>query len=253
MRNRLLKLVEASAPSSFLTLTIDANAFPSPQAAARRMNWAFPRLIAKMRRFVLSGGVEYLAVWERTRAGWPHIHALLKSEYIPQPLISRWWRALAGSPVVYIEAVTSARGGGRYVAKYLVKDPDPFNFGRAIRASRGFLVEPMRPQGTRYCTLGPVRIYEGRAWEWLENELAALRVVSVDDDGGMLSAPWSRTGLPDLRAWLLWERQRRAVAAETRPPQPPTPLMRAPPWAERTPSPAPEPPEGAAPSPETEH
>lgn len=209
------------------------------------MAWALGRLIVKMRRFDSTRPMEYLAVWERTKAGWPHLHVLLRGPFIPQRLISRWWSSLAKSPIVDIRPLHGSRQGARYVTKYLTKDPDPFFQGRSIRASAKFLIEPMRPQGKRFCTLGPVRIYEGSVWNWLMDELAGLRLVDLDDGGQALSAPWSAVAGPESIKWLRWERQQTAVRRYERPPPPPSPLLDGSPWAERPRTAATQTPEGA--------
>lgn len=220
-----------------LTLTCDTKRYDSPEHAARRMSWALPKLIADMRRWAGDAPVEYLAVWERTRAGWPHLHVLLLAPYIPQRLVSQWWQRLTLSPVVFFTALGGSRSGARYVTKYLTKDPDPYGQGRALRASRGFLVEPMRPQGRRFCTLGKLRVYEGDVWTWIAEELGRLHIVELDDTGQALSAAWSASLLDDSSAWLLWGRQREAVARRLRPPLPPVPLLPSPVWGERQPDP----------------
>lgn len=244
LRNRLVHLVAQQPPTALLTLTVDTKRYDNPHEAARRMAWAFSRLVRDLRRWSAPAPVEYLAVWERTKAGWPHLHVLVRGPFIPQRLISGWWNNLTGSPVVDIRPVHGARAGGRYVTKYLTKDPDPFNQGRSIRASAKFLIEPMRPQARRYCTLGPVRIYEGRVWNWLMDELARLRLVDLDDGGQALSAPWSAVAGPESIKWLRWERQQTAVHRYERPPPPPSPLLDGSPWAEKPTKAAPETPDG---------
>jgi hypothetical protein len=237
MRNRLVSLVEQAPPDRMLTLTVDTKAYRDPLAAARRMGHALPALIRKMRAWLKGGALEYLAVWERTRAGWPHLHVLIRGPFLPQRLVSDWWNELTRSPVVYFTLLNGSRAGARYVTKYLTKDPDPFGSGRALRTSRGFLVEPMRPQGQRACTLGPLKVYEGTAWEWLSDQLADLRLVDVADDGTCLSAPWSVVDAPELVVWWRWERQGIAVGRFERPPPPPGPLHEGPLWTVR-PAPA---------------
>lgn len=238
MRNRLVHLVEQAPPDRMLTLTIDPSKYENPYHAARRMAWGLGRLVAQMRRWATSQPTEYLAVWERTKAGWPHLHVLLRGPFIPQHLVSRWWNSLTQSPIVYFTHLAGARTAARYVAKYLTKDPDPFSNGRALRASRHFLVEPMRPQGKRYCTLGPLKVYEGRAWEWLADQLAQLRLVDVDDFGMCSAASWTHYDAPENVLWLRWERQRAAVAAVQRPPPPPGVSLALGVWRDRPSAPA---------------
>lgn len=238
MRRRLIHLVSEAPPQRMLTLTAWTKAFDDPQDAARRMARQFPRLIALLRRALPQAPIEYLAVWERTQAGWPHLHVLLRGPYVPHALVSQLWARLMNSPIVHLKRLDDSAAGARYVAKYLTKDPDPFGQGRALRASRGFLVEPMRPQSTRECTLGRVDLYEGNVWEWLLAELQNLRLVEADENGRMFSAPWDHFDAPEGVLWLRWERQRRAVESRHPPPEPPRAIAEGPYWRERTNPPA---------------
>jgi hypothetical protein len=233
MRNRLTHLVEQQPPDRMLTLTIDPKRYDSPYAAARRMAWGLGRLLSHMRRWDKRQPTEYLAVWERTKSGWPHLHILLRGPFIPQRLVSKWWEALTQSPIVYFTYLGGARAGARYVTKYLTKDPDPFNNGRALRMSRHFLIEPMRPQGQRFCTLGPLRVYEGRAWEWLADQLGALRLVEVNDSGQCAAAAWDSFDWPEEVTWLRWAKQRDAVLLLERPPPLDASVLTRSPWADR--------------------
>lgn len=233
LRNRLVHLVSQQPPDSMLTLTVDTKAYANPYDAARRLSWALGRLLADIRKWAKPAPVEYLAVWERTKAGWPHLHVLLRGPFIPQALVSRWWNALTKSPVVWFTPLHGSRAGARYVTKYLTKDPDPFAQGRSLRVSRGFLIEPMRPQGKRFCTLGRVRVYEGRVWNWMMDELGALRLVTLDDYGQAASVPWSSLGVHENVIWLRWERQRASVLRYERPPPLPVSVALGPFWADR--------------------
>lgn len=81
---------------------------------------------AKLRRRTLwtnnvAGGMAGLEL-THTNHGWhPHIHALIDSDYIPQPSISRAWKRITqGSYIVDIREVTTS-GGVYEVAKYIAK------------------------------------------------------------------------------------------------------------------------------------
>lgn len=240
LRNRLVHLVSQAPPTALLTLTVDVNRYPDPYSAARRMSWAFPRLVRDLRKWSGPAPVEYLAVWERTQRGWPHLHVLIRGPFIPQRLISTWWNSLTGSPIVDIRAVHGARAGGRYVTKYLLKDPDPFAQGRSIRASAKFLPEPMRPQAQRACTFGKVRVYEGRVWNWLMDELSTMRFVDLDDHGQALSLPVRPLNGSESLALYHWGRQRERVRRLERPPPIPGVFADLKPWTEKPRQPAPD-------------
>lgn len=233
MRNRLVHLVSQAPPDRMITLTVDTKLYADPYAAARRLSWAFPLLVKELRRHARGQPLEYLAVWERTKAGWPHLHVLVRGPYVHWAVVSNLWRDLTQSPIVDVKKLSGTRQGARYVTKYLAKDPDPFGQGRALRASRGFLVEPMRPQGKRYCTLGPLRVFEGRAWEWLADRLDHQDLVEVLDSGECHAAPWSTQEGHENAVWLRWERQRLAVERLERPPPPDRPLLAQSPWRDR--------------------
>jgi len=240
MRRRLIHLVSELPPHRMLTLTVDTKRYDSPEQAASRMAWAFGKLIAKLRRRFPDEPTEYLAVWERTRQGWPHLHVLLRGPYQPQRVVSALWSSLTGSPVVWFTKLDGTSAGARYVAKYLTKDPDPFHRGRALRASRGFLIEPMRPQGRRFCTLGPVKVYRESVWVWLEEQLDQLRLIELRDDGIAAAVAWTALDWDDDTAWRIWSSQREQVRRREKPPPPAAALITRPLWdSEPEPEPGP--------------
>jgi hypothetical protein len=66
--------------------------------------------------------LSFLAVFERHKSGWPHLHILLRCGYIAQQQLSLLSRAYIGSPVVDIRRIDSGRHAARYIAKYVSKD-----------------------------------------------------------------------------------------------------------------------------------
>jgi len=64
---------------------------------------------------------EYIAVKE-TKGGRKHLHLVFRGKYMEQVQLSALWQAIHISPVVDIRAVYKARGGARYLAKYLAKE-----------------------------------------------------------------------------------------------------------------------------------
>ena len=79
----------------------------------------FRALVMRLRR--RWGRFEYIGVKEIKRDR-EHLHFVFRGEYMEQMLISAMWADLHKSPVVDIRAVYKARGGARYLAKYLMKD-----------------------------------------------------------------------------------------------------------------------------------
>jgi hypothetical protein len=83
------------------------------------MKDALPKLINALRKMDFK--VEYCAVWEITREGWPHVHIAQKGTYIPQPVIRKIWTDLRVGSVVDIRAIHTVAGAAKYVAKYMAK------------------------------------------------------------------------------------------------------------------------------------
>lgn len=167
MRRRLTTLAAGASPTTFLTLTASVLAHRTPEAAFRHLRTAWPRFIHRLRRYRPDADIQYLWVWETTRAGFPHLHVLLRAPFIPQRWLAATWQALAGSPVVDIRAVHDEQHAATYVAKYLTKRLQAPRGYRRWGASAGFLPEPFRMANT---DKDP-----HMTWEWSEQGIAAIQ------------------------------------------------------------------------------
>lgn len=166
MRRRLTTLAAGSHATAFLTLTASVQAHATPLAAFKSLRKAWPRLVQRMRRLRPHDSIEYLWVWETTRAGFPHLHVLLKAPFIPKRWLSRQWQELTGSPIVDIRRIDDSERAAFYVAKYLTKALNAPPGFRRWGSSAGFLPEPMRtpnPDKDPYLT-----------WEWSPDGIAAI-------------------------------------------------------------------------------
>lgn len=137
-------LVEISArlgePSHFLTLTIRRGTAGSPLAARQLIGKSWPLLMRRLARHVGVKRIPYLVVIEAHKSGWPHLHALLRSPFLPHAEISRVWRELTGSPVAWIEKVSSGKKAAKYVAKYLGKSLKRFGTSKRYWSSRDWVL-----------------------------------------------------------------------------------------------------------------
>jgi hypothetical protein len=109
----------AGEPQRLITLTGRRRDGESAGDCRGRLGTALVRLTRRIRRRGWTH--EYLAVWELTRAGTPHVHVLQRGDYIPQRWLSAAWARLTGCPVVDIRQITSARAAAGYVTKYGLK------------------------------------------------------------------------------------------------------------------------------------
>lgn len=146
-KRRLLRCLESTRVDALLTLTCARNHYPDPRTAFVYLSRQIPHLIKRLRRAYPLVSIEYFCVWEKTSAGWPHVHVLLRGPYIPQRLLARHWSQLARSPVVDIRAVRQDGDAARYLSKYLTKQPAVPPGYRRFRTSQSFWQgdRPTRP------------------------------------------------------------------------------------------------------------
>lgn len=119
----LKKLAASGNPTKFLTLTCDPAKFGSKDAAAKRCVEAWRLVRQQAKREGYADRIEYLAVFEAHKSGWPHLHILARAPYIPQAWLSERMEKYSGGRVVWISSVKSKRHAARYVAKYVSKGP----------------------------------------------------------------------------------------------------------------------------------
>lgn len=144
----------AGNPNTFLTLTVDPAKHPDANAAAAALveTWRQIRRRAvreanrnplrrkkpvgayapphnphgkfgdATRRVELFGGkLPFIAFFEATQDGWPHLHILLRAKWIDQKWLSAQADELISAPIVDVRRVKSSRGVARYVTKYVTK------------------------------------------------------------------------------------------------------------------------------------
>lgn len=139
----LRKRIEQVPANRLLTLTHAPRPGENPTQALQRMRVSWHHLYQRIRRRHPKRTLKYIAVVEWTKAGWPHLHILMQSKYLPQKWVSRAWKELHGASIVDVRRTHSARGAASYVAKYLTKDNRCPPRLRRWSASRGYL--PPKP------------------------------------------------------------------------------------------------------------
>lgn len=146
-KRRLLRCLQTTTVDALITLTCASSHFPDPATAFVYLSHQIPHLMKRLRRAYPLASIEYFCVWEETRAGWPHVHVLMRGPYIPQRLLSHHWSQLARSPIVDVRAVHQSQDAARYLSKYLTKQPAVPPGYRRFRTSRAFWQgdRPTRP------------------------------------------------------------------------------------------------------------
>jgi hypothetical protein len=125
-QRRLVAEAASGAPSTFLTLTSRRRDGFSAVDAARELIRAW-QLIRKrlMRRHGLKR-LPFMTVMEATKAGWPHLHIMIRSVWLDRSTISKWMDELTSSPVVDIRRIDNKGRVAAYVAKYAGKCAEQF-------------------------------------------------------------------------------------------------------------------------------
>jgi hypothetical protein len=139
----------AAAPNRLLTLTVDPKNYLGPKAAWQATAPMVSELTRKLR--LKFGSIEYLRVTELTKAGWPHYHLLVRSNYLPYEVVKKTWAALTGATIVDLRAVEKAFSAYWYLTKYLAKMHRKTWTERHVSYSRSFFPKEVRtrPQGVK--------------------------------------------------------------------------------------------------------
>jgi len=168
-KKELIAQAHRGKPDTFITLTCRRNRFETPELAAVALAKAW-RIVRKRalreaardtkkarlpfgaqipsaralapgettaRMVRLPGGrFDFLAVIEKHKSGWPHIHVLARTSWIDQRWLSAQMADLLGSPVVHVTRIDTASKIAGYVAKYCGKAAHKFKSTKRYWQSR---------------------------------------------------------------------------------------------------------------------
>jgi len=211
-------MAKAGNPTKFVTLTSRRVEGGDPDAAARALVRAWRNIVQRARREGLIDECEYLAVFESTRQGWPHLHILARMGYLDQRWLSERMAEYCDSPVVDIRAVYATGHAAAYIAKYISKGPGRFaGTKRYWRTRRWAEKEAVRPRPvntvgvTRYRSMDRpsdlAHVYRIHRWD-----------VREDVDGGFEAhrtpeVTWAPSWMSDRQEgerWYPWWQENRA-------------------------------------------
>lgn len=94
--------------------------------------------------------IPFLAVIEKHKSGWPHMHLLLRCTFIHHKLIRDWWVERFNSPQVIIKRLHDPREAAIYVTKYLAKAPTAFEGCKRYWSSRDYVLAKNKLQKREY-------------------------------------------------------------------------------------------------------
>jgi len=122
MRKRQLVAMGCGGkPTKFLTLTSRKRDDMTEEEAAAQLVWAWRVLRKRIIRKKKLSKLPFLAVIERHKSGWPHLHLLLRMPFLSQSWISKQMAGLCDGPNVWIEHLWDTKKAAAYCAKYCSK------------------------------------------------------------------------------------------------------------------------------------
>lgn len=109
-----------------LTLTVSSKHYETPDDAAAALKRGLRLLRLRLKRHANLSNFSFLAVFEKHKSGYPHLHLLIRGKYIPWAKLAEWWEDITGSTHIDIRRIDSTGKAAWYVAKYIGKDLSSF-------------------------------------------------------------------------------------------------------------------------------
>jgi len=139
---RLVEEAKSGAPTLFITLTSKRRASLTASQAAVLLAHAWRKLRREYIREHGKGSLAFLAVFEETKRGWPHLHIVARCKWLNQRWLSNRMRDLHDSPVVDVRRVHGTKKVAAYVSKYIGKNPHRFVGVKRYWRSLDYLIRP---------------------------------------------------------------------------------------------------------------
>lgn len=105
-----------------LTLTSRPGGERTPEDGFAELLQSWRQMRKALRKRYGYRQVPFLAIWERHKSGWPHLHIILRGVYIPQRWASSFMDRRNSAPVVDIRLIHGGKQAAAYVAKYVTKE-----------------------------------------------------------------------------------------------------------------------------------
>jgi len=125
-RKRVIARAMAGKPKAMLTLTVSSEHYDCPDAAAKALKEGLRLLRLRLKRHNRFKKFEFLAVFEKHKSGYPHLHLLIRGGFIPWKWLTKVWQEITGSRGVDIRKIDTRGQAAFYVAKYIGKDLSAF-------------------------------------------------------------------------------------------------------------------------------
>jgi hypothetical protein len=137
-RARVIAIARAAKPRALLTLTVRPEPEETPDQAAARLKDGLRLLRLRLKRHARLENFEFLAVFERHKSGFPHLHLLVKGSFLPWRMLRKWWQEITGSHQIDIRKIDTRGKAAFYVSKYIGKDLSAFEGCKRWWRSHGY-------------------------------------------------------------------------------------------------------------------
>jgi len=178
---RLIAEAHRGSPNIFFTLTMRASDERSPDLQAVKMVEAWRSLRRWLMKDLGLKKLPFMAVFERHKSGYPHLHIAIRSQFLPIGKIVEFMDGKYDSPIQYIEVIDNPAKVGGYVVKYMSKCPERYKFSKRYWKSRDYELDqkwkdkPVKPPGhwaevfsnNVYAVVG---MYEQRGWRFIRSK-----------------------------------------------------------------------------------
>jgi len=139
-RQQLIEQARRGQPNRFVTLTVNPAVGVSPADRAQQLARAWRNCIKRLRRQHPGEKFEYLAIFEATKLGEPHLHILCRMPYVQQQWLSACMAEMIEAPIVDIRIIKSTAQAAHYVTKYIGKAPQRFATCKRYWKTPGYCV-----------------------------------------------------------------------------------------------------------------
>ena len=140
----------------------------TPDAAARQLVHAWRMVVQRGKREKIFKEIQYIAVFEETKKGWPHLHILARTSWIAQAWLADRMQQYANSPIVDVRKVKTKERAAWYVSKYVAKEPHRYQGCKRYWRTHGYDL-------TNKTTEKPLHDhFQGYAKDWHVDDVAAL-------------------------------------------------------------------------------
>ena len=139
----------AGKPLIFITITVNPAVGRDIDDRAGMLFWAWRAVRRRAMRRYGYVSIPFIAVFETTDKGEPHLHILCRVSWIDQDWLSKQMAGLIAAPIVWVKGITETAKAANYIAKYIGKDPQPFKGRKRYWASHDYKLPPGFDTGWR--------------------------------------------------------------------------------------------------------